>query len=1122
MNTQTTKLPRNLASDMTSSTFGQRRFSVITTACALVCGALAGFAHAQTPPSSFQPAMPGMMNSQRTTPSSVLRGAIGGIDFSVNAKVAKLTVEVEKDDLPADGQSTNDITIRLFDKNGAPLKGEALITVEHSAGRILAPGASTDELGPGRRDVDKATPGVQIKVTDGVATFKLLAPTEPTDVKMRVTAGIAVAQGTVSYLPELRDMVAAGLIEGIINFKRKSSAEIFPVRIDDGFERALNRWTREFNNGKGNAGVRTAFIIKGKIKGDLLLTMAADSDKDTNSRLLRDVDPNRFYPVYGDSAVAGFDARSRSRMYIRLDSGKSYALWGDFSTGDGFSQLTGGGVVAGAKTRDLGAYSRSATGLRGHYEQPGYFVNGFAFSDNLKQLIEEYRGNGTSGPFSVVSNAGLANSEKVEIITRDKNAMGLVKTVQLMQRLVDYSFEPFSGRILFKSPVPSLDINGDPVSIRITYEVEQGGPSFITYGVDGQARLGDRVEVGGSIVKDENPASPYSLNSVNATLRLGTIGSLTNTGAVVVEVANAKSTRYTVGSLSTQTVSGAAGEVREDRSGNALRIEANYRIGEVDTRGWYSRADRNFFNSAASVSEGREEAGLSGRYALRADLSIYALARQSKDRAVVKEPSRESLAMGATWLATDRLKLDMSIRQTREDAGFTGESTISNNSTLGGGFFGLGANAINPSTGTAILGGAAKNSAAADGLNPASLSSTSVRLAADYRVTDEWTMAGEIEAGTNGQNRWGAGANYQINERSRLYARYEQRTGLSSASSLNPSDRANSFVAGVDNTFASGPTVYSEFRMRDSLSSDTALARDMQLGSGVRNTWNYAPGVTYTAGAEYLRILNGINRDAFAINGGIDYSVDPLWRTSARLEYRRVFNDNATVVDDTQDQYLSTVSLARKIDRDWTLLARNYLLYQNNHSAGTRLEDRFQIGAAWRPVDHNRWNALARYEFKTVRDAATNSAMPGDNYRAHIVSLHSDYHPTRPWWFNGRAAAKMTTDKTLPSGQQDYSAYLLGGRATYEVTEKWDVGVMTSLIYSPQGLSRQWAQGAEVGYLVQTNLWLSLGVNWRGFSDRELTGSDYSNRGVYVRLRYKFDGEVLKGKDTDVKRALNR
>jgi hypothetical protein len=1122
MNTDHTELSRNSASDMTFSANSKSRFSPITAACALICGAFAGAAQAQTPPSSFQPVVPGVINSQQTTPSGVLRGAIGGVDFSVNADVARLTVEVEKDDLPADGQSTNGITIRLFDKSGAPLKGEALITVEHSAGRILISGASTDELGPGRRDIDKVTPGVQLKVIDGVATFKLLAPTEPTEVKMRVTAGSAVAEGTVSYLPELREMVAAGLIEGIINFKRKSSAEILPVRIDDGFERELDRWTREFNNGKGNAGLRTAFFIKGKVKGDLLLTMAADSDKDTKSRLLRDIDPNRFYPVYGDSAITGFDARSRSRMYVRLDSGKSYALWGDFSTGDGFSQLTGGGTVASSKTRDLGSYNRSATGLRAHYEQPGYFVNGFAFSDNLKQLVEEYRGNGTSGPFSVASNAGLANSEKVEIITRDKNALGLVKTVQLMQRLVDYSFEPFSGRILFKSPVPSLDINGDPVSIRITYEVEQGGPSFMTYGVDGQARLGERVEVGGSIVKDENPGSPYTLNSINATLRLGAVGSLTNSGSLVVEVANSKSTRYTVAGLSTQTGSGAAGEVREDRSGSAIRLEANYKISDLDARGWYSRADRNFFNSAASISEGREEAGLSGRYALRPNLSIYAMARQSKDRSVSNEPSRESLAVGATWLTTERLKLDFSLRHTREDAGFTGESTISNNSAIGGGFFGLGANAVNPITGTAVLGSSGSNSVAGGGLNPDNLSSTSVRINADYRITDQWTLAAEVESGTKAQNRWGAGANYQINERSRLYARYEQRTGLSSASSLNPSDRANSFVTGIDNTFASGPTVYSEFRMRDSISSDTALARDMQLGSGVRHSWNYAPGITYTAGAEYLRILSGINRDAFAINGGIDYSVDPLWRASARLEYRRVFDDKSTAADDTQDQYLSTVSVARKIDRDWTLLARNYLLYQNNHSAGTRLEDRFQIGAAWRPVDHNRWNALARYEFKTVRDAAAAAAVSGDNYRAHILSLHGDYHPTRPWWFNGKAAAKVTTDKTLPSGQQGYSAYLLSGRATYDVNEKWDVGVMSSYMYSPQGSSKQWAQGAELGYLLQTNLWLSLGVNWRGFSDRELTGSDYTNRGVYVRLRFKFDGDLLNGKDTDVNRALNR
>jgi hypothetical protein len=297
------------------------------------------------------------------------------------------------------------------------------------------------------------------------------------------------------------------------------------------------------------------------------------------------------------------------------------------------------------------------------------------------------------------------------------------------------------------------------------------------------------------------------------------------------------------------------------------------------------------------------------------------------------------------------------------------------------------------------------------------------------------------------------------------------------------------------------------------------LSRDMQLASGMRNSWNYAEGIVYTGGAEFLKIFNGSTREAFAINGGLDYSVNPLWRASGRLEFRRVFDDKATKADDTQDQYLSTVSVARKIDRDWTMLARNYLLYQNNHIGGTKLEDRFQIGAAWRPVDHNRWNALARYEYKTVKDETAANA---DNYRTHIISMHGDYHPSRPWWLNGRVAFKKTTDKTLPTGQQGYTAMLVGGRLTYDISENWDVGLMTSMMYSPQGSTKQWAQGIEAGYLIRQNLWLSAGYNWVGFSDAELIGSDYTNKGAYLRLRFKFDGSLFQGKDTNVNRALDR
>lgn len=81
---------------------------------------------------------------------------------------------------------------------------------------------------------------------------------------------------------------------------------------------------------------------------------------------------------------------------------------------------------------------------------------------------------------------------------------------------------------------------------------------------------------------------------------------------------------------------------------------------------------------------------------------------------------------------------------------------------------------------------------------------------------------------------------------------------------------------------------------------------------------------------------------------------------------------------------------------------------------------------------------------------------------------------------------------------------------------------MTSLLYSPKGNARQWAQGVELGYQVQTNLWLALGVNWSGFDDRDLVGSDYTRRGIYLRLRWKFDEDLFRRKQPAVNPALTR
>ena len=69
-----------------------------------------------------------------------------------------------------------------------------------------------------------------------------------------------------------------------------------PVRSGDVFERELRR-TAARSTAAGFAGGRTAFFLKGKIRGDYLLTAAYDSEKTTRDRLFRDIQPDEYYPI---------------------------------------------------------------------------------------------------------------------------------------------------------------------------------------------------------------------------------------------------------------------------------------------------------------------------------------------------------------------------------------------------------------------------------------------------------------------------------------------------------------------------------------------------------------------------------------------------------------------------------------------------------------------------------------------------------------------------------------------------------------------------------------------------------------------------------------------------------
>ncbi|MCP5339625.1 MAG: hypothetical protein H7A16_05545 [Sinobacteraceae bacterium] len=1045
----------------------------------------------------------------------------GAVNYRANKAVDRVVVEVDRNGVPADGQSGVRVVVQLFDANGQPLAGEAFATIEHSGGRLRLPGAATDELGPGRQDADRVTSGVQLPVRGGRAEFELLAPHEPQDVLLRVTAGGHSAEGVIGFVPEMRELIATGLIEGVVNFRRHGSGLITGANAGDGFERDLRRWEKQFNNGKANGAARAAFFIKGTIKGEYLLTAAYDSDKDVRARLLRDIQPEEFYPVYGDASLRGFDARSAERLYVRIDNQHSYLLYGDFQTGSGLATTSGTDAASPAAQRLLGTYNRTATGLGWHYENTRLRGNVFAIHDSLRQVVEELAASG-SGPYGLRNNAVLEGSERVEVIVRDRNQPSRIVSVRPLARLVDYSFEPFSGRILLASFLPSFDDQLNPVSLRITYELDQDTERFLVAGTDAQLRLGERAELGGSYVEDRNPFAAFEMASANFGYRLG------ESSWFVVEAGRTRSevNTNTINQYSSPALQSLSGRVE----GDAWRAEFGHAGEALEVRLFAGQSDPAFNNPASPLYGGRGEYNLTARYRLTERVDLYAEGLRSEDR----NPSggeRDAAGAGIRLKATDRLSLDFGYRAVRETVGaYYTWATPNGYGNIGGlsggyatgaagGVLGYGQQPLDPLTGLPIIQNGSSNDLQSTLPVGTELSADMLRLGAGYRATDRLQLGAEIEQDVHGEDRQrlAAGVDYQLRERSRLYGRYERQTGISGVYGLTGDGReANTLALGVDTGFLRDTQLFSEYRLRDALAG-----RDTQAASGIRTRWDIREGLRMDGSIEHTNVITGTVGDSTGLGLALDYAMNPLWRGAFRIEHRISDDVASTAVDEGYNTTLLQLMAARKLSRDWTLLARNYLLRTAYDARGDVLQDRFQLGVAYRDTDTNRVNALARYEYKLERDE---SGLDGTGFgvdtgqdirtRAHIVSAHADWHPSRPWWLTGRIAAKWQNDAFVYAGgdraSDDFHAVLLSGRVVYDITENWDLGLLASSFRGQHG-AHQYALGVEAGRLLRQNLWLSVGYNGTGFrGDADLTGYEYTERGVFVRLRFKFDEDLFR------------
>jgi large repetitive protein len=725
--------------------------------------------------------------------------------------------------------------------------------------------------------------------------------------------------------------------------------------------------------------------------------------------LFRDIQPDQYYPVYGDSSVRGYDAQSTGKLYVRVDRNKSWFVGGDITTGTP------------DQARSLGAYSRSLTGIREHFEHGAVTLDAFASHDDLRLVVDEIPANGTSGPFFLTRGSAIRNSEKIEILTRDRDQLALVLLAEPRQRFTDYEIEPFTGRLLFRAPIPSADADLNPISIRITYEVEQGVESFLTAGLESRIKLTPSWEVGAAIVDNRDPTDPLRLASTNTTISLG------RKTKVVAELAHS------------------------DRDGSdkgyGRRIELLHDASRLQLRAYGGRTDEEFDNPAAILTSARSEAGAKAGFSISERTRLVGEAIHTAS--VTSEEARDGVLLGVERSFANNLKAELGMRRVRDtsDAGPTVTTTTAR-----------------------------------------------TRISAPVPRFSAATLFGEYEQDVSESDRRIAavGGDYRLANRSKIYLRHELISSLSGPYELNSALSHNTTVFGVDASYLTDTHLFSEYRVADAING-----REAQAAIGLRNGWTIARGVRVNTSFERLEALRGIQEDTAALTGAVELTRSKRWKGTGRLELRD---------SDSSQGMLSTLGLAYKLTPDWTFLGKNILAITDNEGTQPdRRQDRAQIGFAFRDSERNRVNSIARYEFK--QENGLESAL---ERKAHILSVHADYQRTPAVVWRAQYAAKVVDEDTATVDVSS-SAHLIAARVTRDFGKRWDAGLAARALFDGDFDGYEGGVGAEGGYLIGNNLWISAGYNFLGFRDDDLAGSDYTSRGPYLRVRFKFDESLLEG-----------
>jgi hypothetical protein len=861
---------------------------------------------------------------------------------------------------------------------------------------------------------------------------------------------------------------------------------------------------------------RLAFYLKGKIKGQTLLTAAADTgENDLKSMLkgldgkdprqfLKRIDPNKYYPVYGDDSTSVEDAPTRGKFYVRLERGDSHVMWGNFKT-----QITGThfmrneralyGASAVYKSAEQAPNNERRTQASAYASLPGTLPQ--------RDLL---RGTGGSAYFLKQQDITIG-SETVNVEIRDPITNVVISRKQLKYG-VDYDFDYTQGVILLKQPLSSTSSDGaivsngtsggNPVYLAVSYEYTPAASNVKGYAVGGRGQqwIGDHVRVGVTGAREKTGSANQTAFGADVRIQHS------ERTYLEAEVVRSKgpgfgSTRSADGglTLSDQATAGLAG-----KTADAYRVAGHADVADIsngavkgDLEAHFSHQDEGFSSLDEQTTKSKNEWGASAliQTSEKSDIETsYAeshIADGHRDRSL---EAHADIAMG------DHIIVAPGVRYTDHRDPAAGAKDVGKRTDLGLRL----TYEIDDNRNVYIFGQGTVDRDSGRRKN------NRIGIGGETVLTEKTDLAAEVSYGSGGIGGR-AQLDYKPTADDSYYIGYkldpDRRFGVSSY--LDGND-LGSIVAGAKHRYSERLSIFAE---------------DSYDLFGLKRTLAQTYGVTYTPDARWSygsnielgQIIDG------TINSGTGLKNSDFDRKafSATMAYKDDGGNIARIkgearLDRSQDHtrdlnsYLLSETVEMRANPNWRFLGNVDVVISNATDStrdGTYIEG--SLGYAYRPIDNDRLNALFKYIYLydlPGKDQVTvGGTTAGPQQQSHIFSIDANYDLTKIITVGAKYGFRIgeTRARDGSSGWTKSSAHLGIIRADLNIVHNWDALAEARVLWTQQSKS------TDVGFLLAgyrhfgDNFKLGVGYNFGRFSD-DLRDQSFSSHGIFLNAVGQF------------------